>query len=47
MASIPPLDPSTLLRVGGPAWGWIPALGGWNDPPKADRLPSGGGGLDD
>ena len=27
----PQLDPSTLLRVSGPSWGWIPALGGRND----------------
>ncbi len=27
---LPPLDPSTALRVSGPSWGWIDA------PPKAD-----------
>ena len=26
----PPLDPSTVLRMSGPSWGWI------NAPPKAD-----------
>ena len=37
----PQLDPSTLLRVSGPSWGWIPAAesrndgkgGGWAAPP--------------
>ena len=46
---LPPLDPSMLqrrtfrlLRVSGPVRGWIPTLGDWNDPPRVDRLPSGG-----
>ena len=46
---LPPRDPSmlqrrtlSLLRMSGPSRGWIPAFGGGNDPPKADRLPLGG-----
>ena len=40
---LPPLDPSTVLRGERPLpSGWIPALCGRDDPPKADRLPSRG-----
>ena len=44
-AGPPHARPFECLRVSGPSGpgrGWIPALGGRNDPPKADRLPSGG-----